>query len=209
MTSSTLTPERREKRRERDRASDARRKEEIRKQIAKMPPVECECGCGTLIPPLTLSGKPRRFADRHGARSPKFRLGANSLTPLAFPVFDQRPPCADDEDPDIFWDEEFIGVAKSICRGCPVREKCLSWAIDHGEMDGVWGGLSAKERAKLRRAGVAKAPALPKVTPKEKVAAIAHLTKHGATAVQIARRLGLNERTVHRYRERLKEGRAV
>ena len=29
---------------------------------------------------------------------------------------------------------------------CPVRPKCLDWAIEHDEPEGVWGGMTAKER---------------------------------------------------------------
>lgn len=47
--------------------------------------------------------------------------------------------------------------AKAICNGdderppCEVREACLSWALDRDERQGVWGGLSAREREQLRR----------------------------------------------------------
>jgi WhiB family transcriptional regulator, redox-sensing transcriptional regulator len=37
-------------------------------------------------------------------------------------------------------------VAKSICRGCPVREECLTDAIEVGEPHGIWGGLNEIER---------------------------------------------------------------
>jgi WhiB family redox-sensing transcriptional regulator len=36
--------------------------------------------------------------------------------------------------------------AKSICRGCAVRQECLQYAIDIGEMHGIWGGLNESER---------------------------------------------------------------
>lgn len=41
--------------------------------------------------------------------------------------------------------------AQRICAECPVRIRCLRYALDHDEQHGVWGGLSAAERAKLRR----------------------------------------------------------
>lgn len=44
-----------------------------------------------------------------------------------------------------------VGPAKAICRACPVREQCLADALERGEVHGVWGGLSAKERRKYRR----------------------------------------------------------
>lgn len=41
--------------------------------------------------------------------------------------------------------------AKKICRGCPVTTDCLEWALDNGEEFGVWGGMSERERRKLKR----------------------------------------------------------
>lgn len=40
--------------------------------------------------------------------------------------------------------------AKAICRECPVREECLLWAIVYLPQ-GVAGGLTARERRKLRK----------------------------------------------------------
>lgn len=42
--------------------------------------------------------------------------------------------------------------AKTICTGCPLVAACLRAALDRGEPFGVWGGLDAGERARLRRA---------------------------------------------------------
>lgn len=41
---------------------------------------------------------------------------------------------------------------RAICRACPARPGCLDWAVRVGEQDGVWGGASPAERARLRRA---------------------------------------------------------
>ena len=41
--------------------------------------------------------------------------------------------------------------AKEICARCPVRLECLTEAIENGETHGIWGGLSPKELAKVRR----------------------------------------------------------
>lgn len=39
-----------------------------------------------------------------------------------------------------------VTQAKAVCRACPVRHQCLSYAIREGETDGVWGGTDEKER---------------------------------------------------------------
>jgi WhiB family redox-sensing transcriptional regulator len=41
--------------------------------------------------------------------------------------------------------------AKLICRGCPSRDACLEYALQHNERWGVWGATSERERAKMRR----------------------------------------------------------
>jgi WhiB family redox-sensing transcriptional regulator len=40
--------------------------------------------------------------------------------------------------------------AKRICRQCPVRADCLDYAIGTGQQFGIWGGLSERERRRLR-----------------------------------------------------------
>jgi WhiB family redox-sensing transcriptional regulator len=39
-----------------------------------------------------------------------------------------------------------------VCRGCVVRNECLEYALVNGEKFGIWGGLSERERRRLRRA---------------------------------------------------------
>lgn len=41
--------------------------------------------------------------------------------------------------------------AKAVCAGCPVRDRCLDWALAHEDF-GVWGGLAEDERRALKRA---------------------------------------------------------
>ena len=40
--------------------------------------------------------------------------------------------------------------AKQLCAQCPVLARCREHALDVGEPFGIWGGLSAPERAALR-----------------------------------------------------------
>lgn len=56
-------------------------------------------------------------------------------------------------DPDAFYPEKggSTAEAKKVCRGCPVRKQCLQWALDNDERFGVWGGMSDRERRRLKR----------------------------------------------------------
>lgn len=44
-----------------------------------------------------------------------------------------------------------INTAKAICQMCDVQTQCLEWALNNDERYGIWGGLSAHQRQKLRR----------------------------------------------------------
>jgi len=41
--------------------------------------------------------------------------------------------------------------AKRICSGCEVRAECLEYALANDERFGIWGGLSERERRRVRR----------------------------------------------------------
>ncbi len=62
-------------------------------------------------------------------------------------------------DPDLFFPERGASTrtAKSICRECSVRAECLEFAIVSSEKFGIWGGLSERERRKIRRERAASA----------------------------------------------------
>ena len=59
-------------------------------------------------------------------------------------------------DPDLFFPERGASTreAKAVCRGCVVREECLEYAIANGEKFGIWGGMSERERRRVRRSRV-------------------------------------------------------
>jgi WhiB family transcriptional regulator, redox-sensing transcriptional regulator len=42
-------------------------------------------------------------------------------------------------------------AAKAVCATCPVIDECLSYALEHNERFGIWGGTSERERRALRR----------------------------------------------------------
>src|SRR5687767_4591368 len=56
--------------------------------------------------------------------------------------------------PDLFFPERGASTkeAKEVCRGCVVRDECLEYALSNGEKFGIWGGMSERERRRIRRA---------------------------------------------------------
>jgi WhiB family redox-sensing transcriptional regulator len=64
----------------------------------------------------------------------------------------ERALCAQ-TDPEAFFPEKGGSTreAKRICSGCEVRPECLEFALAHDERFGIWGGLSERERRRLKR----------------------------------------------------------
>jgi WhiB family redox-sensing transcriptional regulator len=67
----------------------------------------------------------------------------------------ERALCAQ-TDPEAFFPEKGGSTreAKRICLGCEVRSECLEYALEHDERFGIWGGLSERERRKLKKRAV-------------------------------------------------------
>ena len=63
-----------------------------------------------------------------------------------------RALCAQ-TDPEAFFPEKGGSTreAKKVCRACEVRAECLEFAQESGELWGIWGGLSDRERRRLWR----------------------------------------------------------
>ncbi|KRQ20607.1 transcription factor WhiB [Mycobacteroides chelonae] len=56
-------------------------------------------------------------------------------------------------DPDAFFPEKGGSTreAKEMCERCEVKDPCLEYALDNDERFGIWGGLSERERRRLKR----------------------------------------------------------
>jgi WhiB family redox-sensing transcriptional regulator len=56
-------------------------------------------------------------------------------------------------DPEAFFPEKGGSTrdAKKICASCEVKSQCLDYALENDERFGIWGGLSERERRKLRK----------------------------------------------------------
>ena len=66
-----------------------------------------------------------------------------------------RALCAQ-TDPEAFFPEKGGSTreAKRVCRSCEVRAECLEYALEHDERFGIWGGMSERERRRLKREAV-------------------------------------------------------
>ncbi len=77
-----------------------------------------------------------------------FGIGADE----AEPAWQDNALCAQ-TDPEAFFPEKGGSTreAKRVCRSCEVRAECLEYALEHDERFGIWGGLSERERRRLKR----------------------------------------------------------
>lgn len=68
------------------------------------------------------------------------------------PEWMERGLCAQ-TDPDAFFPDKGGSTrdAKKICQTCEVRSECLEYAVGNDERFGIWGGLSERERRKLKK----------------------------------------------------------
>ena len=66
-----------------------------------------------------------------------------------------RALCAQ-TDPEAFFPEKGGSTreAKKICTGCEVKAECLEYALANDERFGIWGGLSERERRRIKREAV-------------------------------------------------------
>jgi WhiB family transcriptional regulator, redox-sensing transcriptional regulator len=81
----------------------------------------------------------------------------HAVAPITTPAttddqWQERALCAQ-TDPEAFFPEKGGSTreAKRICLGCEVRDACLDYALAHDERFGIWGGLSERERRRLKR----------------------------------------------------------
>ncbi len=115
-------------------------------------------------------GAPERSADRFGmgaGHGSTRQLGGQGLGSQGIAgllgigleadaqSWQERALCAE-TDPEAFFPEKGGSTreAKKICTGCEVRAECLEYALANDERFGIWGGLSERERRRLRRRAV-------------------------------------------------------
>lgn len=90
--------------------------------------------------------------ERHLSVVPDFNpTSLIGLTPDD-PQWQEKALCAQ-TDPEAFFPEKGGSTreAKRICLGCEVKDACLDYALANDERFGIWGGLSERERRRLKR----------------------------------------------------------
>ncbi|KAB1924711.1 MAG: WhiB family transcriptional regulator [Corynebacterium sp.] len=87
--------------------------------------------------PRTRSGRSMSLDDLFGAAEQEWQ---------------EQALCAQ-TDPEAFFPEKGGSTreAKRICQACAVRDECLEYALLNDERFGIWGGLSERERRRLKR----------------------------------------------------------
>ena len=106
--------------------------------------------------PATDLGAEKPFERTRPVSNPgEFSIFAGGADLLSVDETDwhERALCAQ-TDPESFFPEKGGSTreAKRICSGCEVRAECLEYALANDERFGIWGGLSERERRRLRRA---------------------------------------------------------
>lgn len=100
--------------------------------------------------PHTIAG-----ATTLGTTRPRLSLVPDTIESVPAMTDDQwqeRALCAQ-TDPEAFFPEKGGSTreAKRICLGCEVKDVCLEYALANDERFGIWGGLSERERRRLKR----------------------------------------------------------
>jgi WhiB family transcriptional regulator, redox-sensing transcriptional regulator len=108
-----------------------------------------DVGAGSSQPRLTVPVPGDWFVDPVNLGVPGLRTVQNTDDPLAW----QSDSLCAQTDPEAFFPEKGGSTrdAKKICTSCEVRSRCLEYALENDERFGIWGGLSERERRKLRK----------------------------------------------------------
>jgi DNA-binding CsgD family transcriptional regulator len=120
---------------------------------------------------------------------------------------DPRRACRD-TDPETFYPppheperRRVVETARAICQGCPFTAECLQYAADLDDRFGVFGGLTANERARGQGKKL-RAPAPSKAAVAVRRAKVMRLTDAGTGCAEIAEVLGISRDIVVADRRR-------
>ena len=125
------------------------------------------------------------------ARHPRHRTPAPPVVPFSADWRD-RAACRGTDLHKFFPGRgESAEPARRICARCPVRLPCLDYAIRHGIVQGIWGGLAERDRRALRTRHVSAAR-------RERDESIATAAAAGYTTAAIGRAFSLARTSVSR-----------
>jgi hypothetical protein len=106
-----------------------------------------------------------------------------------------------------------VAAAKAVCAGCPVQDRCLSWAME-SLPHGIAGGLTETERTSRRDTGQRRAHRSARravcaarpvaATPTENAAAGREALRAGSPAAKVAAEFGVTVRTAERWAQRVR-----
>jgi WhiB family redox-sensing transcriptional regulator len=99
---------------------------------------------------LNVSGKIKKGISMENIIISSFAISATSMEPA--PDWQDSANCQG-VDPDLFYPERGASTreAKEVCRTCEVQPDCLEASLQRTEKFGIWGGLSERERRRVRR----------------------------------------------------------
>lgn len=113
-------------------------------------------------------------------------------------------------DPELFYPEKGGSIAEAVglCRSCPVKDWCLAYAVAVDDRHGVWGGMTPKQRNKLKTLQIPGTSVTVKLGARlpgrqDLLRQVARKTAAGMTAKEIAEELGTTVRNVQRIRARI------
>ena len=128
------------------------------------------------------------------------RLSSNFQAVNQVPrTLSENGACITEKNPDLFFSDDLadIAAAKKICARCNIAAACFAYAAT-SEKYGVWGNTSANEREA--------AIGLPILTPEERreATSIRDAILSGMKTSDIAQRFCVSDRTIYRYKKKLK-----
>lgn len=109
-------------------------------------PIRPAAARGTAEPIALTAGPTIQSVSAQSVHGPLAHGGNGELS------WQARSLCAQ-TDPEAFFPEKGGSTreAKRVCLSCDVRTECLEYALAHDERFGIWGGLSERERRRLKR----------------------------------------------------------
>jgi hypothetical protein len=139
-------------------------------------------------------------------------MARRSATPVG--EWHAEAACRSGVDPELFFPAAASGptyavqvaAARAVCGRCPVRARCLDWALDQLPY-GIAGGLTEQERTRLRAGGRKPSAhdALAQVVESRRALAAAGRAAlaAGKSPQRVAREFGVTQRTAQRWAQQL------